>query len=60
LEFTVGEHLDVWTTLDQMVERIRYYLANPDLAARIAKAGAEHVARFHTWEARMNDLLELL
>lgn len=60
LEFHAGEHLDVWTTFDEMVERIRHYLANPGEAARIAKAGAEHVAKHHTWDARMNDLLRLL
>jgi hypothetical protein len=60
LEFKAGEHLDVWTDLDSMVERIRHYLANPAEAARISRAGAEHAAKFHTWEARMNDLLKLL
>lgn len=60
MEFTAGKHLDVWATFDQMVEKIRYYLDNPEEADRIAEAGAAHVKRFHTWEARMGELLKLL
>lgn len=60
LEFKAGEHLDVWANFDQMVERIRFYLDNPDKAAQVAAAGAKHVAAFHTWDARMSDLIKLI
>tara|TARA_A100001015_G_C14579721_1_gene552415 strand:- start:411 stop:581 length:171 start_codon:yes stop_codon:yes gene_type:complete len=40
-----------------LLEKIDYYLANPDETTKYRIAGFEKIRREHTFQNRMNDLL---
>jgi spore maturation protein CgeB len=48
--FTVGEHLDTFKTVDEMVDKVRFYLQNPKRAAAIAMNGCIHVHKNYTYD----------
>ena len=58
-DFVDGEHLVAWDTLEELSEKIDYYLGDDESRKRIAAAGCGLVHREHTWMARMPRLLEL-
>lgn len=60
--FTDGEHLVTWQLgdWDDLFGKVDYYLAHDDEREAIAKAGAEHVRRNHTYTVRMEQVLELV
>jgi hypothetical protein len=58
--YDVGEHLDTWNTVDELLEKTRYYLAHPVERERLAIAGERHARGHHTWEARFRSLLQRL
>ena len=60
IDFTDGENVVVWKTLDELCEKIRYYLDHPQERLRIARKGAELVESRHTWYARMNNVHECI
>lgn len=60
IDFTDGENVVVWKTLDELCEKIRYYIEHPHERLRIAKRGTELVESRHTWYARMNDIDAIL
>lgn len=48
-DFKVGEHLDVWNSLEELYGKINYYLANEDEREKIRNTGCEYVRNNHTW-----------
>lgn len=60
LEYGIGKHLDVWRNLDELEQKIDYYLSHEDERKRIAKAGCEHVHKNHTWSNRIKQLSEMI
>ncbi|MBP0040483.1 MAG: glycosyltransferase family 1 protein, partial [Roseofilum sp. SBFL] len=58
--FKVGEHLDTWNELPDLLEKVSYYLDHPSKAKKIAAAGRDHCLKNHTWENRFRDLLKEL
>lgn len=61
-EFTVGKDLDVWENLDELVEKIKYWLnpINLDKRQEIAKNGYNNTINNCTWDARLKDLLNII
>ena len=56
----VGEHYVEWNTLDDLPGTIRDWL-QPERAeerTRIVQAAREFVLRWHTWEQRVEQLVE--
>jgi hypothetical protein len=47
--FERGKHLDWFTSEEDCLDRIRYYLDNDELRERIAAAGAEYVKKNFLW-----------
>ncbi len=47
-------------TDDEMIDKIRYYLAHDDLRVRISAAGRERVLRDHTYRVRMRQLCDIV
>jgi hypothetical protein len=60
LGFVDGETMVAYATLDELVERCRHYLANPDDLAAIGARAAELAATRHTWAHRAAALGALL
>lgn len=58
--FTVGEHLVTYDNLEQLRQRVRYYLDNEEERKQVAIAGQKHVYAHHTYDQRMTRLMFLL
>jgi len=56
-DFKVGEHLDTWKTIPELIEKINYWRLRPDERALIAQNGYRKVWANHTWGARIKQLL---
>lgn len=59
--FTPGEHLLTWPigewgTLQNTIDRA---LASPDMRERISASGREHVSTFHTYDVRVEQIIDL-
>jgi spore maturation protein CgeB len=58
--FTKGVHCDWFYTLDEMVEKIRYYLNNPEIMKRIGDAAQKEVYSKHTFDHRVKEILKVI
>jgi spore maturation protein CgeB len=48
-----------FSSVDELIEKTRYYLCNPDLAAAIAERGRLRAHRDHTYEHRLTEILRI-
>lgn len=55
--FEDGKHLVLYDSLDDAVEKAKYYLAHDEEREKIAQAGYEHVMKNHTFQHRVNVIL---
>lgn len=53
---TAGKHYVEWTDLDDLRQKVGYYLENETERAKIAKAGARYVRKYHSFDARVTEL----
>lgn len=58
--FEDGKEIVSFNSLDDMHQKIDYYLQNPELRDEIAKAGKVRALREHTYELRLKLILETL
>jgi spore maturation protein CgeB len=58
--FNIGEHLVTYNTKEDLNDKIRYYLNNPDLLNKISNAGYEHVRKNHTYLNRAYEILQII
>ncbi|MYA92030.1 MAG: glycosyltransferase, partial [Chloroflexi bacterium] len=58
--FTVGEHLEVFRDVDELRDKVEYYLAHDDERLQVAAAAREHVLKKHTYAQRLARFEELL
>lgn len=58
--FEIGKEVVAYSTQEEAAELIRYYLAHPDEAEEIAKAGQARTLREHTYQRRMEELVPIL
>lgn len=49
-----------YSTEKELVEKVKYYLKNPDLAEEAGNCAAKKARQHHTWNARLSHLLSLL
>jgi glycosyltransferase involved in cell wall biosynthesis len=56
--FEDGKHLVLYRTLDEAVDKAKYYLAHDDEREKIAQAGYEEVIKKHTIQHRVSRILE--
>ncbi len=57
-EFEDGKELVMYRSLEEMVEKIRYYLEHEDERRKIARAGYEKVLREYNYAAKLRKILE--
>ncbi len=55
--FTPGEHLDVYATPEELLDKAAFYVANPAAAAHIAQAGRALVRESHSIVQRLAHML---
>jgi len=58
--FKVGEEVIAYWNIDELVAKIRYYLAHADQRREIASAGQRRTLRDHTYPVRMKQLIGIL
>ena len=58
--FTDGIHCVMYNTLDEAVEKAKYYLAHDEERIKIAKAGHVAVMASHTIDHRVDKMLDLI
>ncbi|UCH81565.1 MAG: glycosyltransferase [Nitrospiraceae bacterium] len=58
--FNVDDEIVVFDDLDDIRNKIKHYLENPDEAERIAENGRKRVLRDHTYEKRMEEMLDVI
>lgn len=54
--FAVGEEIEVFRNARELVDKVNFYLANPEKITEIAKHGHEKFLKSHTWDARVQEL----
>lgn len=58
--FEVGKEVVAYSSKEEAAELINHYLAHPDEAEAIARAGQERTLREHTYQRRMEELVPIL
>jgi spore maturation protein CgeB len=58
--FEDGKHLVTYKTLDEMVEKVKYYLEHEEEREKIALAGYEHFLKHHTYRHRIETILKTI
>ncbi|MDD6234135.1 MAG: DUF3880 domain-containing protein [Lachnospiraceae bacterium] len=56
--FTIGEHLDIYESLDDLEYKVDYYLRHPAVRKEIAHNGYEYVCRNHTYAIRVGQMIQ--
>lgn len=55
--FRDGEHLVTYRTMDELIDKIRFYLSHDEVRERIARCGCEEVLAKHTYRHRSEAVL---
>jgi len=58
--FEDGKHLVTWGSVDELIEKVRYYLAHPDEAAVIRRAGQAELIAHHAPAVKMREVFDLV
>lgn len=58
--FVIGKDLECYSSLDELIDKCRYYLSHEEERAAIARCGYEKVCAAHTHIHRMNQMLKNL
>jgi hypothetical protein len=58
--FAIGEEVVCYSSREEAADLINYYLAHPEEAEKIARAGQARTLREHTYRHRMEELLPIL
>jgi hypothetical protein len=58
--FVPGQEVLTYGDRDELLQLARYYLAHPEQAERVRRAGFERARREHTWQHRFNQLFSAL
>lgn len=57
--FVPDEEVATYSSIDELIEKLDYYLENPDVAAAIAARGCARAHNEHTYEHRLRELLRI-
>jgi spore maturation protein CgeB len=55
--FTIGKEIEIFGGIDELERKLRYFMAHPEERDTIANAGYDRVKQHHTYDQRMQDLL---
>lgn len=58
--FKVGKDLETYESLEELEQKIQYYLTHEEERVEIAIHGYEKVAKYHTYEIRLAQMLKIL
>jgi hypothetical protein len=60
LVYRLGEEIETYRSIEDCVQKCRYYLANPERREAIARAGQRRAMTDHEWTDRFRRLAEVL
>ncbi len=58
--FSLGEEIITYSGIEDLVNKIQYYLNNPAMAEEVRKKGYKRALRDHTWEGRFEKIFRLI
>jgi spore maturation protein CgeB len=58
--FQPGHEVLTYADRDDLLDKVRFYLAHPEESERVRRAGLERARRDHTWQHRFRDLFGVL
>lgn len=58
--FKIGEEIEVFHTVEELRDKIAYYLPRPDEREKIAKAGMRRVLKEHTFVHRLAEMMSAI
>lgn len=58
--YVIDREIVCYDTKKELLEKIRYYLKNPEEAEAIRKAGLARALKDHTWENRFRQLFDII
>jgi hypothetical protein len=56
--FEIGKEIECYRELDDLIEKIRHYLARPELCEKIGRAARARCVRDHSWASRFTQVFE--
>jgi spore maturation protein CgeB len=57
--FEVGKEVETYDSIDECIDKIKYYLLNEEEREKVAKAGQIRTLKDHTYEKRIEKLFDL-
>jgi spore maturation protein CgeB len=58
--FEEGTEFECYESDEELLQKVRYYLAHDDERIAVARRGRERALRDHTWDARLDQLFAIL
>ncbi len=58
--FKIPDEMEAFTTQDEFIDKIKYYIKNDSAREKIAENGYKRVITDHTYEIRMKQLLDII
>jgi len=58
--FEIDKEVIAYSSAEECIDKVRYFLRNPDKAEKIARAGQDRTLRDHTYTKRMHDTAVIL
>lgn len=56
---TIGEHLDIYESIEDLEDKIHFYLEHPSIRKEMARAGYEFVKNNHTYTIRIGQMISM-
>ena len=57
--FTIGKDLEVYTSLEELCDKISFYLTHDDVRTKIALSGYDTIVSKHSIDTRFSEILNL-
>lgn len=58
--FEIGTDLECYTSMDELIDKVDYYLKHDDIREKIAANGLEKIRQYHTFDQRFKEMLQTI
>ena len=58
--FQAGEDYDYYGDIEELNEKVEFYLKNPQIREKIAVSGYEKIGKFFNYDERLDDIIRLV
>ena len=60
INFQAGEDYDYYGDMEELNEKVEFYLKNPQIREKIAVSGYEKIGKFFNYDERLDDIIRLV